>query len=53
MNYKNIAVIAAKNNEIAIARKNDFVKKYNFKDIGSNHKNTEGIDLIIALVATD
>lgn len=48
MIYKNIAVIAAKNNEIAIARKDAFVKKYSLKDITSDHKNIDSIDLIIA-----
>lgn len=48
MTYKNIAVIAAKNNEVAEVRKNNFVKKYGFKDITANHTSTDGIDLVIA-----
>lgn len=49
MTYKNIAVIAAKNNSEALEKKNSLLKKYGFTDITTNHKKTDGFDLIIAI----
>jgi NAD+ kinase len=49
MKYKNIAVIAAKNNSEALRRKNFLTEKYGFKDITFNHRQIEGIDLVIAI----
>lgn len=49
MKYKNIAVLAARNNEKAIARKEFLVKKYGFKDLFNNHLEVENIDLVVAI----
>lgn len=49
MTYKNIAVIAAKNNPEALERKDWLVEKYNFKDITANHTDISKIDLVIAI----
>ena len=49
MRYKNIAVIAAKNNEDAILKKDQLIAKYNFKDLTKNHLNIENVDLVIAI----
>ena len=49
MKYKNIAVIAAQNNQLALTRKNLLIEKYGLKDITANHNKTENIDLVIAL----
>lgn len=49
MKYKNIAVIAAKNNPAALTKRDSLVKEYNFKDITSNHKEIANIDLVIAI----
>lgn len=49
MTYQNIAIIAAKDNEKALAKKDQLIAKYNFKDLTKNHKNLANIDLIIAL----
>ena len=49
MKYKNIAVIASKNNQAALAKKDSLIKKYNFADLTFDHKKTAGIDLIIAI----
>ena len=49
MKYKNIAVIAANNNAKANELKTSLIKKYNFIDITTNHKQIENIDLVIAI----
>ncbi|MBU6339773.1 MAG: NAD kinase [Rickettsiales bacterium] len=49
MKYKNIAVIAAKNNKEAIHKKDSIVAKYGFKDITPDHRNIQNIDLVIAI----
>lgn len=49
MQYKNIAVIAAKNNKEAISKKDLIVAKYGFKDITPNHLDVENIDLVVAI----
>ena len=49
MKYKNIAVIAAKNNQDALTKKDFLIQKYGFKDLTFNHKKTDEIDLIIAI----
>ncbi len=49
MNSKNIAVIAAKNNVEALKRAKLLVQKYGFTDITANHRNTSGIELVIAI----
>lgn len=49
MKYKNIAIIAAKNNKDAINKKDQLVAKYAFKDITKNHQDVENIDLVIAI----
>ena len=46
---KKIAIIAAKNNPEAIATKDILVKKYDFSDFTNDHKNPQGIDLIVAV----
>ena len=46
---KKIAVIAAKNNQKALERKNSLVAKYNFVDITTDHKNISKIDLVVAI----
>lgn len=48
MNDK-IAVIAAKKNPDAIAKKNYLVKKYGFSDLTDSHKNSENFTKIIAI----
>ncbi len=48
MNQK-IAVIAAKDNQKALERKNSLVKKYHFTDLSLDHKNISGIDLVVAI----
>ena len=47
--YKNIAIIAAKNNSLAISKKDLLVKKYGFTDITPNHKKVDDVDLVIAV----
>jgi NAD+ kinase len=47
--YKNIAIIAAKNNIEAIKKKDVLVKKYDFKDITTDHKKIADSDLVIAV----
>jgi NAD+ kinase len=47
--FKKIAIIAAKNNKLALEQKDILRKKYGFIDLTSNHKNAENIDLIVAL----
>ncbi len=47
--FKKIAVIAAKNNKLALEKKDILCKKYGFIDLTENHKNAENIDLIVAL----
>lgn len=47
--FKNICVIAAKNNDKALAIKNSLIQKYNFFDATENHKNIQSCDLIIAI----
>ena len=49
MKYKNIGIIAAKDNELAIEKKKSLIKKYNFKDFTKNHDDIDDIDLIIAV----
>jgi NAD+ kinase len=49
MKYKNIAIVAAKKNLQAIAKKDLLVQKYGFKDITFNHKEISGIDLVVAV----
>lgn len=55
MNYlgakmkKNIAIIAAKNNASAVAKKDALVKKYGFHDITPDHKKIAGFDLVVAV----
>lgn len=49
MSYKNIAIIAAKNNSEAISKKDKLLQKYSFRDITSDHKNITGIDLVVAV----
>jgi NAD+ kinase len=46
--HKNIAVIAAKNNQEAAQKKNFLIKKFGFKDI-ADHKKIDGADLLIAI----
>jgi len=46
---KKIAVIAARNNLEAIAKKNVLIAKYNFTDLTQDHKNVAGIDIIVAI----
>ena len=46
---KNIAIIAAKNNPEALAKKDALVKKFGFKDLTFDHKKSDGIDLLIAV----
>ncbi len=46
---KKIAVIAAKNNPYAAERKRILVEKYQFIDLSSNHNDTAGIDLVVAI----
>lgn len=46
---KKIAVIAAKKNLAAVAKKNSLVKKYGFIDLDENQKNSLEIDLIVAI----
>lgn len=47
--FKNICVIAAKNNDKALAIKNSLIQKYNFFDATDNHQNLKDCDLIIAI----
>ena len=47
--YKNIAIIGAKNNSLALDKKNLLVKKYGFKDLTNNHQDAQAIDLVIAV----
>lgn len=49
MKYKNIAVIAAKNNSDAIKKKDLLIQKYNFKDISSDGSSVDNIDLVVAI----
>lgn len=49
MTNQKIAIIAAKNNSDAFAKKDALIKKYGFLDLEKNPNKTEGIDLIIAL----
>jgi NAD+ kinase len=49
MKYKNIAIIAAQNNNEAIERKNFLVKKYNFNDATFDHQKIDDTDLVIAI----
>jgi len=49
MKYKNIAVVAAKNNHEALMRKDALVKQYGFKDITLNHRKLDDADLVIAV----
>jgi NAD+ kinase len=49
MKYKNIAVVAAKNNKAAIEIKNNLTTKFHFKDLSDDHSDMSGIDLIIAI----
>ncbi len=44
-----IAVIAAKNNQEAEAKKEILVKEFGFKDLSKNHQNLDGIDTVIAV----
>lgn len=46
---KKIAIIAAKNNAEAIAKKDALVKKFGFIDISTDHKKITEIDLVIAI----
>lgn len=46
---KKIAVIAAKNNSEALAKKDELVKKYELVDLTTNHKNISGIDMVVAI----
>lgn len=45
----NIAIIAAKSNKTALQKKDEILKRYNFKDITTNHKEVDNIDLVIAI----
>jgi NAD+ kinase len=47
--FKNICIIAAKNNPNAIQKKDFLVKKYGFKDLTNNHRDADNADLIIAV----
>lgn len=49
MKYKNISIIAARNNPIAIEQKDFLVAKYGFKDISLLTKETKNTDLIVAV----
>lgn len=49
MKYNNIAIIGAKNNPDALAKKDLLIKEYNFVDLTLNHQNIKNIDLIIAV----
>lgn len=49
MKYKNIAVIAARDNQEAINKKDLLVEKYGFRDITIDHKTIPDIDLVIAI----
>ena len=46
---KKIAVVAAKNNSQALERKNLLVQKYGLIDLTNDHKNIDGIDLVVAV----
>ena len=46
---KKIAVIAAKNNPDAAAKKDLLVAKYGLTDLTQNHKNVTGIDILVAI----
>lgn len=46
---KKIAVIAAKNNKLALEAKDILLKKYDLVDLTLNHQNLLNIDLVIAL----
>ena len=46
---KKIAVIAAKNNTDAAAKKDLLVAKYGLTDLTQNHKNVTGIDIVVAI----
>lgn len=49
MTNKKIGIIAAKNNLEANARKDLLVKKYGFSDLTGNHRNIDGIDIVLAI----
>jgi len=49
MKYKNIAVVAAKNNSAAQGIKKFLIEKFNFKDLSQNHSEISDIDLVIAV----
>lgn len=49
MKYKNIAIIAAKNNPEAVKRKTILLAKYHLKDISADHMQIDNIDLVIAV----
>jgi NAD+ kinase len=44
-----IGIVAAKNNKIAIDKKNYIIKKYNFLDLTDNIENYHSCDLVIAI----
>ena len=47
--FKNICVIAAKNNDLAYQKKDFLIKKFGFQDLTFDHKNIADFDLIIAI----
>jgi len=47
--FKNICIIAAKNNDLAYQKKDLLIKKYGFQDLTHNHENIDDFDLIIAV----
>jgi NAD+ kinase len=46
---KKIAIIAARNNQQAEDTKDSLVKKFGFIDLTENHRETDGIDIIVAI----
>ncbi|NBX52197.1 MAG: NAD kinase [Proteobacteria bacterium] len=47
--FKNIGIIGAKNNDLALKQKDLLVQKYNFQDLTLSHQNIGDCDLIIAV----
>jgi len=47
--FKNICIIAAKNNDLAYQKKDFLIKKYGFQDLTFDHRNIDDFDLIIAI----
>ena len=49
MNYKKIAVIAARNNNSALQKRDILLQQYSFSDLTLDHSNIAEFDLIIAI----